>query len=284
MKAIERSYALQAQSEDGMELPASYRSPQSIDAWRHRRMLDMVMPLCQALPESTWMTVGDGRYGSDAAYLKARGMTVRATTLTDDKLRQAHDMGHIDAYAAENAERLSCADNSFDFVLCKEAYHHFPRPPVALYEMLRVSRVAVVMIEPVDNPRLFDGVKRLAKRLLRGDVDQQFEPAGNYIYRPNVRELRKLMLALGGEVLAHRGINDFYHAKLVGHPYRVTGWPTVVTRAGIAVQDMLCASGLLGYGLACIMVFKACPPPTLRPVLRSAGFDVEVLPRNPYLA
>jgi SAM-dependent methyltransferase len=229
------------------------------------------------------MTVGDGRYGSDAAYLKARGMKVRATTLTDEKLRQAHDMGHIDAYAAENAERLSCADNSFDFVLCKEAYHHFPRPPIALYEMLRVARVAVVMIEPVDNPRLLDGAKRLAKRLLRGNVDQQFEPAGNFIYRLNVREVRKLMLSLGGEVLAHRGINDFYHSRLIDHPYRPGSWPTLATGAGIAMQDALCAAGLLGYGLACIVVFKASPPPAVQTTLRGAGFAVDVLPRNPYL-
>jgi SAM-dependent methyltransferase len=40
-------------------------------------------------------------------------------------------------FQKENAEQLSFEDESFDFVLCKEAYHHFPRPMIALYEMIR---------------------------------------------------------------------------------------------------------------------------------------------------
>lgn len=283
MNAVERSYALQAESEQAMKLPASYRAPRSIDAWRHRRMLGLVDALCDALPQGTWMTVGDGRYGSDAAYLKARGMRVRATTLTDERLRQAREMGHIDDYAAENAERLSCADNSFDFVLCKEAYHHFPRPPIALYEMLRVARVAAVMIEPIDNPRLLDGFKSLVKRALRGNASQQFEPAGNYIYRPSLKELSKLMLALGGHCLADRGVNDFFHARLVQHDYAPGNWPTLLTRLGIGVQDMLCRLGLLGHGLACVVVFKGQPEPPMLQALQRAGFRVQMLPRNPYL-
>lgn len=284
MKTVEQSYALQAESEHGMALPAAYQAPKSIDAWRHRRMLDLVDPLCRALPESHWMTVGDGRYGSDAAYLKARGMRVKATTLTDDRLRQAHAMGHIDDFAAENAEHLSCLDNSFDFVLCKEAFHHFPRPPIALYEMLRVARVGVVLIEPIDQPGPLDSVKSLIKRILRGNADQQFEPAGNFIYRPSLAELRKLMLAMGGECIASRGINDFYHRRLVGHDFAPGRWPTMATQLGIAVQNTLCATRLLGYGLGCIVVFKGAVPAAVRRALLAAGFRVDALPRNPYLA
>jgi len=283
-EAVEQSYAMQAASEQEMKLPASYRAPESIDAWRHRRMLALVDPLCRALPDSTWMTVGDGRYGSDAAYLQARGVRVRATSLTDEKLQQAHAMGHIADFAAENAERISSADGSFDFVLCKEAYHHFPRPPIALYEMLRVCRIGAVLIEPIDNPRLLDGFKSLVKRILRGNVDQQFEPSGNFIYRPSVREMRKLMLAFGGELLAWRGINDFYHARLINHRHAPGSLPTLATQAGIAVQDALCGLRLLGYGLACVVIFKAGAPEPVRAALRAAGFAVEVLPRNPYLA
>ena len=120
MRGVEQSYAMQAVSEKEMRLPASFRAPQSIDAWRHKRMLALVDPLCDALPQSTWMTVGDGRYGCDAAYLRRRGMRVTATSLTDEKLKLAHEMGHIGEFAAENAERISRADGSFDFVLCKE--------------------------------------------------------------------------------------------------------------------------------------------------------------------
>lgn len=39
-------------------------------------------------------------------------------------------------------------DDAFDYVLCKDSYHHMPRPMIALYQMLRVARRAVVLIEP----------------------------------------------------------------------------------------------------------------------------------------
>ena len=137
MKSVEESYRLQAAAEDEMGMPSRYTAPASVDNWRHTRMLESALPLIAAHPGSSWITVGDGRYGSDAGFLHGRGVAVTATTLTDERLRVAFERGLIPAYRAENAEKLSYSDDAIDFVLCKEAYHHFPRPPVALYEMLR---------------------------------------------------------------------------------------------------------------------------------------------------
>jgi SAM-dependent methyltransferase len=282
VEQIEHSYRRQASSEDAMELPSRYLRPHSIDNWRHTRMLDLTAAIRRACPGASWLTVGDGRYGSDAAYLHAQGVDVVATSLTDEKLRHAHAQGHIPAYRAENAERLSQGDGSVDFVLCKEAYHHFPRPPVALYEMLRVARVAVVLIEPLDNPRLLDGMKAIAKRLLRGDREQQFEPSGNFLYRLNIRELGKLMTAMGGRTLAFKGINDFYHARLGDCDARALNFGSAITKAGVVLQDLLSAGGLLGYGLGCVVVFKGDAETVQLQALRGAGFSVVELPRNPY--
>ena len=215
MESVQHRYDLQAASEDAMKMPARYRNPESIDNWRHTRMLDLTQVLWGNDRAATWMTVGDGRYGSDAAYLHAHGITVTATSLTSERLKKAAELGYIKDYRAENAESISAAADAFDYVLCKEAYHHFPRPPIALYEMLRVARQAVVMIEPLDQVRLLDGMKRLIKRVLRGNVSQEFEPSGNYLYRLKLRELEKLMLSMGGEVVAWRGINDFFHRCFV---------------------------------------------------------------------
>jgi len=276
-------HEMQARTELSMDMPSAYTAPASVDAWRHRRMLDRVDPLLQAMPNSTWMTVGDGRFGSDAAYLKAKGHSACASSLTADSLLAAQQMGRIDEFAVENAERLSRLDDSFDFVLCKEAFHHFPRPPIALYEMLRVARIAAVMIEPIDNPRVLDGVKSVVKRLLRGGSSQLFEPSGNYIYRPSIREVHKLMLAMGGKWVAHSFINDFYHARFASHEYRRGSLPTELTLLGVAVQDALCALRLMGYGLACIVVFKRAPGAELVSALRKASFLLHELPSNPYL-
>jgi len=284
MKVIQESYRLQAISEEGMELPSRFTAPASIDNWRHTRMLDSTAPLTATYPDGTWITVGDGRYGSDAAYLHDHGVAVTATTLTDERLRVAFERGFIPAYRAENAERMSFADESADFVLCKESYHHFPRPPVALYEMLRVARRGVVLIEPLDDPRLLDNLKRLVKRLVRGDTELQFEPSGNFLYRLNIHEMEKLMTAMGGLCIAFKGINDFYHPRFAASDSTRLNLGTVATRLGIGLQNALSACGLLGSGLACVVVFRGEPEARCENALRRAGFRIIHLPRNPYVA
>lgn len=284
MGQVEQSYLRQAQSEEQItELPSRYTKPDSVDAWRHTRMLELTRPIWETQPQSTWMTVGDGRYGSDAAYLHAQGVRVVASSLTDDRLRFAHEKGYIPAFQAENAEHISLSDGAVDFVLCKESYHHFPRPPVALYEMLRVARQAVVLIEPLDNPRLLDGFKSLVKRVIRGDTELQFEPSGNFLYRLNVRELGKLLTAMGGEALAFKGINDFYHPRLANHDARALNLGSAITRLGVAVQDLLSKVGLLGYGLGCVVIFKGHPDSNSLNALRRNGYRIIDLPKNPYV-
>jgi len=265
-------------------MPSSYTDPGSIDNWRHARMQALVKGLVAALPAARWMTVGDGRYGSDAAYLTSIGADVLATSLTDERLKLACERGFIRKYRIENAERLSCADGAFDFVFCKESYHHFPRPPIALYEMLRAARIGAVLIEPYDNRRLLDVVKRGAKRLLRGDTEFNFEPSGNFLYRINLAELGQMMCAMGNHTVAVRGINDFFHPRFSRAPASGSGLPFVLTRLGIGVQDLLARLGLLGWGLCCVVVFNGTPPPAMLEGLRAQGFRIVELPRNPYAA
>ena len=123
----------------------------TIDAWRHKRMYDSVLPLISAYPLSKWLTIGDGRYGTDANYLLRNNVqNVLATSINNTLLKKSKEEGFITEYKVENAESLSFDDNSFDFVFCKESYHHFPRPMIAFYEMLRVAGTAVIIIEPND--------------------------------------------------------------------------------------------------------------------------------------
>jgi SAM-dependent methyltransferase len=246
-------------------------------------MLDLTKPFWQTFAGSEWLTVGDGRYGSDAAYLHSNGVKVTASSLTADKLRYAHTEGFIPEFRAENAEALSLKDNSVDFVLCKEAYHHFPRPPIALYEILRVSRIGVVLIEPLDNPKFLDGLKRLLKRVIRGDTEMQFEKSGNFLYRLNIRELEKLMTAMGGGKISFTGINDFYHPQLGDYDATRINRGSIVTRLGVFAQDVLCKMGLLGYGLGCVVVFKSELSAQNQLSLEGTGFKFIELPKNPYL-
>lgn len=282
MSFVQTSYSRQAMDEGKMGWPSRYGAPNSIDNWRHTRMLECTRPLFEALPESVWMTLGDGRYGSDAAYLKEQGVTATASSLTDEKLRVAHEQRYIDAYSIENAESISLRNDTVDFVLCKEAYHHFPRPPMALYEMLRVARVGAVLIEPIDDVKVLGLFRTMAKKLLRGDTEMNFEPSGNFLYRLNVRELGKLHTAMGGEFMAFKGINDFYLGRLSQYDARQWNTGTLLTRTGIAVQDVLARMHLLGFGLGCVVVFKGRPEIALLERLERAGFRIIKLPKNPY--
>jgi ubiquinone/menaquinone biosynthesis C-methylase UbiE len=281
------SYDRHARQEEELsgtnDLPACFERPQSIDSWQHQRMFDMLVPLIKNAPDATWMTIGDGKFGSDAYYLQAMGVDVTATSISTHTLQVAHSKGYIKKYAAENAESISLQDNSIDFVLCKASYHHFPRPAIAFYEMFRVSRKALVLIEPIEGPaRPLSLAKSFAKKILRGDTTEQFEESGNYLYRLTIREVFKMLSALGYGNIAWKGFNTFYLPRFADADANSFSWANSVTRAGIAVQNLLSRVALLNYGLATVICFKENPSPDLIKQLRKNGYSTRTALVNPY--
>src|SRR5690606_20292919 len=96
---------------------------------------------------------------------------------------------------------------------CKEAYHHFPRPPIALYEMLRVARRGVILIEPHDTPNILESWLMTLVRpgsSVKGEFFNSFEVSGNYVYKMSERELEKMAIALQLSSIALSGIDDYY--------------------------------------------------------------------------
>ena len=265
------------------KLPSCYDDPESIDAWRHMRMHNTILPLIKAFPDATWLTVGDGKYGSDAYFLKTRGANVTASSLSAVTLLKAQELGYLDSVVTQNAEAIDAPDNAYDFVFCKEAYHHFPRPPVAFYEMLRVCRKGVVLIEPLQGrKRLLDYLKIVIKKLLRKDASMLFEPSGNYIYKVNLEEISRMMTALNFELVSYKTLNDFYHSTLSSRPFRPGSFATVATRCGILVQNVLCRARLMNYGLASVIAFKKAPKDSVIDELHRNNFTNLRLPINPY--
>jgi len=180
----------------------SWWTPGTVNYWRHTRLLAPVLEVLGGLKNHSWLTIGDGA-GTDAWRLSQAGFdNVLATDLDDTVLRQTKESGHIKSFSVENAESLSFPDNSFDFVLCKEALHHMSRPYAAIYEFFRVARYGVVVIEPqdpwVDWPCRTDA------------TSPHYEAVGNYVYQYSAREFEKIAYGLNITGVATQHMVDVY--------------------------------------------------------------------------
>ncbi len=265
---------------------------ESVGAWRFDRMYRLLDPLLESEPDAKWLTVGDGRYGCDAKYMQDKGIDVLATDITDKLLKEAKEMGYVKKYRQENAESLSFKDSEFDFVLCKEAYHHFPRPMIALYEMLRVAAKGVVLIEPTDSYisygfsyQLFRYLVNLGKTLVGKKVEKHAfeEGTGNYVYGISRREIEKVALGMNYRVVAFRGINDFYEKGVEYEKLAAKGRLYRKVKFRIALLNILAKIRLYEPVLTVAILFKDEPAQRLADDLRNAGYDVILLPENPYV-
>lgn len=290
-KFEESYYASQAAHSESSESDQMCPDQETVDYWRHERMFAPIRSLVESDPSATWLTVGDGRYGSDARRLISWRANATASDISDSKLQQAHDAGLLPYFRKENAEAMNCTDNSYDYVLCKEAYHHFPRPAVALYEMLRVSRRGVVLIEPNDqfSPQgigqfAFTKARELVVRLCgHRSARDEFEESGNYVYRLSVREVEKIATAINLPTIAVHYMNDYYMPA--GRNICVGTGSSVErrTKLMIALHDLAARLHLKPYRVIIAVIFRSSPPSELTHRLKKAGFILKNLPRNPYL-
>jgi len=269
----------------------SWLQDDTVDAWRHLRMYRVLDPVLEANPQASWLTCGDGRYGKDANYIQKKGLRVLATDISDVLLREAKESGYLHAYKQENAERLSFTDRSFDYVFCKESLHHFPRPMLALYEMLRVSSKGVMLIEPTDRATPFGLLGMLIRPVWgvltsmagkKGSKDR-FEESGNYLYGISRREMEKVALGMNFKTVAFKGINDHY---LKGAEFEKVGDQSLLYRKikhRIALFDLLYRLKIRDCTLLAAIIFKEPPQPRLRMTLEDGGYHILDLPANPYL-
>lgn len=289
---IDRIYTEISETEESAKVFLKDPEDPTVSEWRFLRMYRFVEPLLKSDPGAHWLTVGDGRYGAEAQYLSRFGVKVTASDLYPQLLEKAAQQGLIGDYLELNAEAMDVEDGAFDYVLCKESYHHFPRPPVALYEMLRVSRKAVVLLEPND---LYctDSIIRIFFRrfiscftrlLFKTPLPKDnYEPVGNYVYRISVRELEKTAVCLDYPMIAFQYFND--HFIPAGKDERISVNRKVFnrTRRMIRLQNLFMKTGLYGGRLLALVIFKKMPDEKQQRELKQAGFKLRTLPRNPYI-
>jgi SAM-dependent methyltransferase len=264
----------------------SWFDKSTADYWRHRRMYEAAEYLAHSKGEQ-WLTVGDGQYGLDSVRLRERGVTsVLPTDIADATLSDSKVRGIIDDYKVENAERLSFADSSFDYVFCKEAFHHFPRPFLALYEMLRVAKKGVVLVEPQDQlgAPLRESIV-LGRKLLgrQRHFDQhRYEDSGNYIYSISEREIEKVCLGVNLPCVAFKGLTDLYVKGGEFEPAAFSSRKFLRMRAVIALHGALVRLGVSRHNVLMCVIFKEMPAPETRRSMAENGWRVVDLPRNPY--
>ncbi|GAA0326695.1 hypothetical protein GCM10009087_41220 [Sphingomonas oligophenolica] len=282
-RQIEHSRAI-----DTNKIPSIIAAPNSWDAWRHERHYKALLPLVNDVG-TEWLTIGDS--GADAFWLKKRGVRkITASSLTTEQLDWLGQIGHLDEIekCAVDAQAIDLPDNSYDYVICKEAYHHFERPALGIYEMLRVSRrAAILLCEPNCSDRWFplDALKRQLKILLRkntGCSNPEFEAAGNFIYALSLREATKMATSLQLGTIYYSYLSDFWVPGIVKRK-RSDLIANIVMHSAVAIQNLLSTLGLMSWGKITIIVFKSTPPAKLDGALRKIGLRKVEVPRNPYL-
>ena len=205
--------------------------------------------------------------------------------------------------SVENAEKLSFDDNEFDYVFCKESYHHFPRPYIALYEMLRVAKKAIFLAEPNDDPVPASiSVKNFLKYKFKDFLGRHglgkspnfwgrpffypggYEESGNFVYSVSRREMEKVCQGLDMPQMVVKGINDHY---IEGCEFESADESKSQMfkeiKSEIEKKDEQCRRGKAIYAMVLLGLFKEPMDEQTRKAFIEHGFQVIDLPRNPYL-
>lgn len=262
----------------------------NIDYWMHERIYNTLIPFFDK--ETSWLTVGDG-VATDANWLNSKGQKVVASDISDYTLKMAKEMGYIDEYSAENAEKMSFLDDKFDYVLCKEAFHHFPRPYLAVYEMLRVSQKGIILVEPVDIAIQMPAViflKNILDKFSTSLIDKvwknrySFESVGNYVYKTSEREIEKVAMGMNLPYVAFKGINTYFNEKIkINVPIKTNKKTLKKVKSRIALRNIFCKLGIIPYSMNVFVILKNTPSPKVLEQLKKEKYKVVKLKKNPYL-
>jgi SAM-dependent methyltransferase len=265
--------------------------PQTLDDFRHARFWALADPIIEIFTTHSWLTIGDGRYAKDAVYLKSKGVDVIASDISTTLVKKSYQLDCIDKFSKINAEDIDLPDQSMDVLYCKEAFHHFPRPMLGLYEMLRVAKHSVVLIEPRDHTidknfvsslflNLEEGIRRITGRCSNRN---SFERVGNYVHKISLREIEKMALSMGLKKVYYKEFNDAFNpAYSQVDPYKFTV-PFMKFWSIIAFKKLTNILKIRPSSHLCIVLVKETTPDINMDYLDHCGFKILYLESNPYL-
>jgi SAM-dependent methyltransferase len=262
--------------EEGRTAHPVFTNPRSIDAWRNQLTRRMLLPLLRVVPGSTWLTVGDGYYGTDANFLLRHGVQATASALSARVLSEAASNGWIGAWRVEDAQHLQVADLAFDWVLCMETIQHCDEPDRAVREVARVARRGVAIMTCLERAgRPFDRLRDIVRARRRGvgltDVDR---------YPVDGPPLRRQSIGSIAATLETRGFAQVW-ARPFSVPPTSDAWdsearpgnPAFIRTLGmLGLSRLLVRVHLLSPSFAWIIGFRDAEEPELAGALRAAGF------------
>lgn len=268
----------------------SWQRNDTLDSWRHNRMRAISIPLIKYFKNANWLTVGDGRYGNDGNFLKRNGAKkVHCSDISNELLKIAFKNNFIDDYSEQNAENLDFEDNSFDFIFCKEALHHCPRPYIALNEMFRVSKKGIIIIEPRDqyiDTTIFHQFYTFIKNSFKRSNLHTFEEVGNYQYRISKYEIEKFLLGMNYNLYGTFELTDYYEHGIENIKLNTSNYneKKIIKRLKLKIKKgelysrlKLRKSNIVGF-----ILFKEPPDNLLIKNLERFGWKIIKLPKNPY--
>ena len=133
------------------------------------------------LTNKTILIAGCGK-GIDVHYLKKfYNPKIYATDIAKNAVATAIASFESIQGSVGNTERLPFNGNTFDYSFIAASLHHLPRPILGLYELLRVAKEGVIVIEPNDSI-----LTRIATSL---GFAHEIEEVGNYVFRFSKREM-----------------------------------------------------------------------------------------------
>ena len=255
----------------------------------NKRTLDILQPFWSS--PSSWLTVGDYN-GLEANYLLGKDLDVTASDISDAFLKEANIEGLVKDYAAVNVEKIQYADDSFDYVMCREAFHHFPRAYLGLYEMIRTAKKAAIIVDPIDIL-----AKMPALLLVKNVLDWfsptlinkiwknrfSFETVGNYVFKISEREIEKMAMGIGLRCIAFKRINFILNLKdnLLEVPMNQKVWKKTMLK--FRFLNLLCNLKLIPFNTLGCVVFKEYPSDETKQKMKALGYTIIDLPKNPYL-
>ena len=235
------------------------------DTRRHHTMLDECLDLLVQPSIANCLSIGDSR-ARDAAYTKIKFKChSTASDLNTSKLLQAVSDGFVDEVKDVDVEAIPYPDSSIDLVIAKETFHHWPRPFLGLYEMIRVAKKYVALIEPFDclsgstTPYIEDG-----------QFHDAYEEVGNYKYQLSLREVLKAAWAMGLPAVKAKGFNDPYQQDLTFDKWKIQKQEL----------DLQGEAGTRQFNLMALIIPKDA---SLLHTLCATGGRTYMPPKNPYL-